>query len=135
MTSAAGEDVCCLLIGVAVERNRCGFQPESFAGEALIPGISADPVPLTFIRAPKILAAQPDVRVLLKIDDYIAAAENDSVLVTVFHPELTGCLALHQYFAVKCGLKTATGQAGHSDPDWDISSWTKYAALAGRAGD
>jgi 5'-phosphate synthase pdxT subunit len=133
--NVVGEDACLKLIDITVERNSFGSQLDSFAGEALIPGISADPVPLTFIRAPKILAAQPDVRVLLKIDDYIAAAENDSVLVTVFHPELTGCLSLHQYFAVKCGLKNATGRARHSDPDWDISSWTKYAALAGRAGD
>jgi len=133
--NVVGEDACLKLIDITVERNSFGSQLDSFAGEALIPDVSADPVPLTFIRAPKILAVQSDVRVLLRMDDYIAAAENDSVLVTVFHPELTGCLSLHQYFAVKCGLKNATGRARHADPDWDISSWTKYAALAGRAGD
>lgn len=80
MTSAAGEDVCCLLIGVAVERNRCGFQPESFAGEALIPGVSSGSVAPAFIRVPKIPGVQPDIRVLLKTGDCIAAAENESVL-------------------------------------------------------
>ncbi len=133
--NVVGENSCLNLINITIERNSFGSQLDSFAGEALIPAVSSDPVPLTFIRAPKILAAESDVRVLLKIDDYTAAAENDSVLVTVFHPELTGCLALHHYFAVKCGLKTAAGQSKHTDPHWDITSWTKYAAGAGRIGD
>ena len=44
------------------------------------------------------------MKVLLKMGDYIAAAESKDVLVTVFHPELTGCVAFHRYFARKCGL-------------------------------
>jgi 5'-phosphate synthase pdxT subunit len=71
-----------------------------------------------------------DVKVLLRIDDYIAAAENESILVTVFHPELTGCLALHRYFAIKCGLKPAINIYEEIDPLWKSSNWTKHAGIA-----
>ena len=110
-----------------IERNGFGSQLDSFKSEALIEAVSADPIPLTFIRAPKILRAGKDVHVLLHMDDYIAAAENDGILVTVFHPELTGCLALHRYFALKCGLSLVT-ETVHQD--WDNVSWMKLARIA-----
>lgn len=125
-----GENACLNLINIKIERNSFGSQLDSFAGEALIPAVSPDPVPLTFIRAPKILAAESDVQVLLRMDDYIAAAENETVLVTVFHPELTGSLALHHYFAVKCGLKTTLKGNEYVDPLWNISSWAKHSGIA-----
>ncbi|MFA5322550.1 MAG: pyridoxal 5'-phosphate synthase glutaminase subunit PdxT [Smithella sp.] len=122
-----GETSCLDLINITIERNGFGSQLDSFVSEALIPAISTKPIPLTFIRAPKIIDAGTDVKILLKIDDYIAAAETESILITVFHPELTGCLALHNYFAVKCGLKTILKGNDHVDPLWNISSWTKHA--------
>ncbi|HNZ65024.1 MAG TPA: pyridoxal 5'-phosphate synthase glutaminase subunit PdxT [Smithella sp.] len=128
--NVVGENSCLNLINITIERNSFGSQLDSFAGEALIPAVSPDPVPLTFIRAPKILEAESDVQVLLRMDDYIAAAENESILVTVFHPELTGCLALHHYFAVKCGLKTTLKNNEYADPLWSISSWTKHSGIA-----
>ena len=115
------------LIDIRLERNSFGSQIESFKTEAVVPRVSAEPVPLTFIRAPKILSAGPDVRVLLAIDDYIAAAENDAVLVTVFHPELTGCLAFHRYFALKCGLRPSMETNSPIDASWDMQSWTRRA--------
>ncbi|HRS97256.1 MAG TPA: pyridoxal 5'-phosphate synthase glutaminase subunit PdxT, partial [Smithella sp.] len=99
-----GEKSCLNLIDITVQRNGFGSQMDSFKSEAVMPALSAQPIPLTFIRAPKIVSAGPNVRVLLRLDDYIAAAENESILVTVFHPELTPCLAFHRYFALKCGL-------------------------------
>ena len=125
-----GETSCLNLINITIERNGFGSQLDSFVSEALIPAVATKPLPLTFIRAPKIIDVESDVNILLKIDDYIAAAENESILVTVFHPELTGCLALHNYFAVKCGLKTALNSVEGVDPQWNISSWTKYASIA-----
>lgn len=124
-----GETPCLNLIDMTVERNGFGSQLDSFASEAVIPDVSAEPIPLIFIRAPKIFDTGPDVKVLLKIDDYIAAAENKSVLVTVFHPELTGCLAMHRYFAVKCGLNPAIDGKNYIDPLWKNSNWTKYAGI------
>ncbi|MCE5213070.1 MAG: pyridoxal 5'-phosphate synthase glutaminase subunit PdxT [Deltaproteobacteria bacterium] len=124
-----GETACLNLINITVERNGFGSQLDSFVSEAILPDVAAEPIPLTFIRAPKIIDAGPDVKILLKIDDYIAAAENKSVLVTVFHPELTGCLALHRYFSSKCGLNPAISGNNYIDPLWKNSSWTKYAGI------
>lgn len=125
-----GETPCLGLINMTIERNSFGSQLDSFVTKALIPAVAAQPLPLTFIRAPKIIDASADVKILLKIDDYIAAAETESILVTVFHPELTGCLALHRYFAIKCGLQTATANQDYIDPLWKSSSWTKHAGIA-----
>ncbi|HOW57953.1 MAG TPA: pyridoxal 5'-phosphate synthase glutaminase subunit PdxT [Smithellaceae bacterium] len=125
-----GEQACLSIIDIAIERNSFGSQLDSFQKEALIPEIAAEPLPLTFIRAPKILRAGPDVNILLKVDDYIAAAESDKVLATVFHPELTGCIALHRYFAKKCGLTTETDKKTAIDPLWKNESWTKLARIA-----
>ena len=111
------------LIDLAVSRNAFGGQLDSFNREGLAPAVAREPIPLTFIRAPKIVRAGPDVRVLLQLDDYVAAAENDRILVTVFHPELTPSLAFHRYFARKCGLDVA-GDDAALDPAWTPLSWT-----------
>jgi 5'-phosphate synthase pdxT subunit len=92
--------------------------------------VSDELIPLTFIRAPKILRVGKNVKVLLRMDDYIAAAESDSILVTVFHPELTGCLALHRYFALKCGLNPALESSSAVNQSWENSSWMKMARIA-----
>jgi 5'-phosphate synthase pdxT subunit len=127
--NVVGETSCLGLIDIKIERNSFGSQLDSFTSEALIPGVSDKPIPLTFIRAPKIISVGKEINVLLKIDDYIAAAENENVLVTVFHPELTGCLALHRYFAIKCGLKLAANDHCYIDPLWKNSSWTRQAGI------
>ena len=70
------------------------------------------------------------VRVLLQLDDYIAAAEDDQILVTVFHPELTPSLAFHRYFARKCGLSPLDeDHVPDIDPAWDRNSWTRFAMV------
>jgi 5'-phosphate synthase pdxT subunit len=125
-----GETSCLGLIDMKIERNGFGSQLDSFVSEAMIPAVSAEPIPLTFIRAPKIISVGQGINVLLKIDNYIAAAESENVLVTVFHPELTGSLALHRYFAIKCGLKLAANSHDYIDPLWKSSSWTKQSGIA-----
>ena len=125
-----GETPCIGLIDMEIERNGFGSQLDSFVSEALIPTVSTEPIPLTFIRAPKIISVGKGINVLLKIDDYIAAAESETILVTVFHPELTGCLALHRYFAIKCGVKPAANSHDCIDPLWKSSSWTRLAGIA-----
>jgi 5'-phosphate synthase pdxT subunit len=125
-----GATPCLDLIDIKIERNGFGSQLDSFVTQALIPTVSAQPVPFTFIRAPKIIDAGKGVNILLRIDDYIAAAESENVLVTVFHPELTGSLVFHRYFALKCGLKLADDGHDYIDPLWNNSSWTKYAGIS-----
>lgn len=128
--SVVGEESCLGLIDIEVQRNSFGSQLDSFMSDALIKVVDPEPIPLTFIRAPKILKVGEKVNVLLKIDDYIAAAESEDILVTVFHPELTASLAFHRYFAIKCGLKLAVQKKGYIDPAWENHSWTRMARVA-----
>lgn len=128
--SIVGESPCLGLIDIEIERNSFGSQLDSFACEAFVPVIAPHPVPLTFIRAPKILRVGPDVNILLQMDDYIAAAESQQVLVTIFHPELTGCVAFHRYFARKCGLTPFNeDKVPNIDPTWNQTSWTRYTHI------
>ncbi|AGA89711.1 pyridoxal 5''-phosphate synthase, glutaminase subunit Pdx2 [Thioflavicoccus mobilis 8321] len=113
------------LIDIEIARNAFGSQLASFNTVADVPAVAAAPIPLTFIRAPKITALGPGVRSLLRIDDYYAAAEDDAILVTAFHPELTPSLAFHRYFATKCGIATVEAD----EVDWRPGDWTRYAPL------
>ncbi|MBL8258648.1 MAG: pyridoxal 5'-phosphate synthase glutaminase subunit PdxT [Candidatus Competibacteraceae bacterium] len=124
-----GEAPALGLIDIAVSRNAFGSQMDSFSREILAPAVAQEPIPVTFIRAPKIVRAGAGVRVLLELDGYIAAAEDDRILVTVFHPELTPNLAFHRYFARKCGLEP--GGADQSlDPGWTPQSWMRFSHRA-----
>ena len=130
--TVVGEAAHLALIDIELERNGFGSQLESFACEALVPAVAPGPLPLTFIRAPKITQVGPGVQVLLTMGEFAAAAESAGVLVTVFHPELTGCLAWHRYFARKCGLTPYDkSQVADMDPNWDNRSWTRLARIAG----
>lgn len=126
-----GEDAGLSLIDIEIRRNAFGSQLDSFVSEALIPRVAPDPIPLVFIRAPQITHVGKDVDILLQQDQYIAAAENTDVLVTVFHPELTPSLAFHRYFALKCGLSPAADVQSSPliDSTWDSRSWTRYTRL------
>jgi pyridoxal 5'-phosphate synthase pdxT subunit len=130
-TGVRGEKPHLGLIEMDIERNSFGSQLDSFYLEASIPEVSPNPIPLTFIRAPKITRVGSNVRILLQFQDYIAAAENDQVLVTVFHPELTPCLAFHRYFARKCGISCPSEDlAADKGPSWNSTSWTRLARPA-----
>jgi len=125
-----GEPHCLGLIDIEIQKNAFGSQLDSFTTKSSVPLVAPRPIPLTFIRAPKITRVGRDVDVLLRQDDYVAAAESPDVLVTVFHPELTPSLAFHRYFALKCGLKPSMDEESSMiDPTWSNRSWTRYARL------
>jgi 5'-phosphate synthase pdxT subunit len=127
----SGESLHFGLIDIDIKRNAFGSQMDSFTCEALVTRVAPDPIPLTFIRAPKIIRAGSGVDVLLRLDDYIAAAESEDVLVTVFHPELTPSLAFHRYFAGKCGLSFDEGSRSPlTDPSWTRKSWMRLARIS-----
>jgi 5'-phosphate synthase pdxT subunit len=86
------------LIDIVVRRNAFGRQVASFEADLELAG---DPDPLTgvFIRAPWIEAAGEGVEVLAEHAGHAVAAQQDGVLVTAFHPELTGDRRLHRRFA------------------------------------
>ena len=79
-------------------RNAYGRQMGSFAVDAPMKGI-AEPVPMTFIRAPYIEKAGEGVEVLAEVDGHIVAARQGKQLVTAFHPELGTDTRVHQLFA------------------------------------
>jgi len=88
------------VMDIRVDRNAYGRQVDSF--EADLP---ADFLPgggtfrAVFIRAPRIEAIGPDVTPLMwHGDEIVAAQQNRQLLVTSFHPELTGDNRLHRYF-------------------------------------
>jgi 5'-phosphate synthase pdxT subunit len=87
------------LIDVAVERNSYGRQRESFEAETRAAlGGGDDPLPMVFIRAPRIRRTGPGVEVLARHGGDPVLAREGSVLVATFHPELTSDLTVHRYF-------------------------------------
>ena len=93
-----GEDDCCIgAIDVTVARNASGRQVHSFETILQIEGIGDD-VPAVFIRAPYITGIGPRVTVLARHKEAVVMARQGNVLVTSFHPELTGDLRIHRYF-------------------------------------
>jgi 5'-phosphate synthase pdxT subunit len=96
-----GENPHLGLMNITVRRNAYGRQINSFTVSEDIPAISKQRIPLTFIRAPWIENIGKDVEVLCCLNKHIVAAKERNMLVTSFHPELTDCLAVHQYFIEK----------------------------------
>ncbi len=86
------------LIDLSVRRNAFGRQVASFEADLELVG---DPQPLhgVFIRAPWIERVGDGVEVLATYQGRPVAARQGSVLVTAFHPELTGDRRLHRTFA------------------------------------
>jgi len=140
-----GEPAHLALMDIDIRRNAFGSQLESFQCCADVPAVSDYPLPLTFIRAPKITQLGDGVRSLLTLDDdacrregmggreevdatFCAAAEDSQTLVTIFHPELTANSAFHRYFCRKCGLETDT-TAPQESPTRQPNSWTRLAPI------
>ena len=94
------------VIDITVKRNAFGRQVDSFEKELLIPEIDAKPFNAIFIRAPWIEKIGTDVTSLAEITstggiEHSVLARNKTVLVSSFHPELTGDLRVHRYFIDK----------------------------------
>lgn len=81
---------------VTVRRNAYGRQLGSFRTQAELAG--AGVVPMTFIRAPYIVQADPGVQVLAQVDGNVVAARYGAQLGLSFHPELDADLSVHRMF-------------------------------------
>lgn len=87
------------LMDIAVERNAFGRQIDSFEVDLDIPQLGATPFHAIFIRAPRLVSVGAKASVLAQLDDgTIVAAQQDKLLATSFHPELTGDTRVHEYF-------------------------------------
>ncbi len=89
-------------IDIAVDRNGYGRQVFSTVAPATLAlNGHRESLDLVFIRAPRVTRVGEGVTTLLKCgDDPVLLAQNN-VLVSAFHPELTGSALLHDYFARK----------------------------------
>lgn len=83
---------------ITVKRNAYGRQLGSFQATGNFRGIGE--IPMTFIRAPYIeqVSDNGEVQVLSVVGDHIVAARQKNLLVTSFHPELTGDISVHRYW-------------------------------------
>ena len=84
---------------ITVQRNAFGRQRESFETDLSIPKVEGGPLHAVFIRAPLIKRLGRGVEALASLEDgRTVAARQDNLLVTSFHPELTGDSRMHRYF-------------------------------------
>ena len=90
------------VMDIVVERNAFGRQKESFETRLNIPVLKngeSKPFPCVFIRSPKLIEAKGKAEVIATlVDNTIVAAQEEKLLVTSFHPELTQDTRFHEYF-------------------------------------
>ena len=90
------------VMDIVVERNAFGRQVDSFEVNLQVDQFgngSSESFPAVFIRAPKLVEAKEDSKVIAALNDGTAvAAQQGHMLVTSFHPELTNDNRFHQYF-------------------------------------
>ncbi len=93
-------------IGITVNRNGYGRQVFSTVadGDLQLNG-SRETLPLVFIRAPRVIAWDPQVTIHLRWNNDPVLLSQGNVLVSSFHPELTGSLSLHRFFVESFPLK------------------------------
>ena len=72
---------------------------DSFEQPLRISPLAPDPYHCIFIRAPVVIRVGAPVEVLASLDDgRPVAVQQDNLLATSFHPELTNDIRVHQYF-------------------------------------
>lgn len=95
-------------LDVLVNRNYFGRQVDSFETELHVPLWADAPFHAIFIRAPAIVEVGPTVEPLAHVttptgETVIAAARQQNLLATAFHPELTADLRWHALFVEMVG--------------------------------
>lgn len=82
---------------ITVARNASGRQAHSFETVLKVDRIGDD-IPAVFIRAPYITHMGKGVSALARHEGRVVMAQQDNILVSSFHPELTEDLRIHRYF-------------------------------------
>lgn len=83
------------LMDITACRNGYGRQLGSFFVRSSFAGKE---IPMTFIRAPYIESVGEGVEILSEVEGKVVAARESNMLVTAFHPELSGDTTVHEYF-------------------------------------
>ncbi len=81
---------------IQVKRNAYGRQLGSFGCNATF--ADEHVIEMPFIRAPYISSHGKAVKILSVVDGNIVAAQENNMLVTAFHPELTDDTTVHEHF-------------------------------------
>jgi 5'-phosphate synthase pdxT subunit len=94
-------------IDIAVRRNAFGRQVDSFETDLGVAELGPEPLHAVFIRAPVVERTGPRVEVLASVESghgpsRPVACREGSIVVTAFHPELSGDLRLHELFLKGC---------------------------------
>jgi len=85
-------------IDLTVRRNAFGRQRDSFEADLAIEGVDGGRFHAVFIRAPAVERVGDGVEVLARVGEWPVLCRQGNVLVSSFHPELSGDLRLHQRF-------------------------------------
>jgi len=85
-------------IDIIVRRNAYGRQIDSFEATLSVPVLGEPDLPAIFIRAPAVEKVGDNVEVLAEVDGAPVLCQQGAVLVSSFHPELSGDSRLHRYF-------------------------------------
>lgn len=105
------------LLNAVARRNAFGRQAESFLLDLRVEELedASRPMPAVFIRAPVLRRGGSEVRRLACLppaepdgEPRVVAARQGNLLVTAFHPELTGDARLHRYFLNMATARSAT---------------------------
>jgi 5'-phosphate synthase pdxT subunit len=91
-----GDQPLLALMDIEARRNAFGRQRESFETDLEIKGIGQ--YKAVFIRAPWIEKIEDGVELMAEYDGMKVMARQGSLLVSAFHPELTGDTRVHKYF-------------------------------------
>ena len=89
---------CFGAIDVAVRRNAFGRQVDSFEADLNVEGLEGSDFPAVFIRGPVVERVGEGVEVLATVDERPVLCRQGGIIVTAFHPELSGDLRLHRRF-------------------------------------
>lgn len=85
---------------VTVRRNAYGRQLGSFRTVENFADVGN--IPMEFIRAPYIEAVEDKVEILAQVDRNVVGVRYDNQLGVAFHPEVTNCTKVHEYFINMC---------------------------------
>ena len=100
------------LMDMAVQRNAFGRQIDSFETELQFEGID-HPIHAVFIRAPLVEHLGPHAQPLAVLPNgRVVAAQQENLLATAFHPELTPDTSLHAWFIERCAQSADSRKQG-----------------------
>jgi pyridoxal 5'-phosphate synthase pdxT subunit len=94
---------------IVVRRNAFGRQVASFEAAVPVPALGPEPVDAVFIRAPWIEEAGPEVEVLARHAGHRVAARQGDMMVTAFHPELSGERRFHEWLVERARTRREAG--------------------------